>query len=242
LRGGFPRSYLAGDDEASFLWRQDFIRTFLERDIPQLGFRIAASNMERFWGMIAHTSGQVLNRSKLGESLGVSHPVIQHYLDILVDCFMIRILKPFEANLKKRLIKSPKLLFRDTGILHALLGIATHQRLMSHPEYGPSWECFSIENILGAPGILNRWRPYFYRSATGEEIDLVLDNGMQRIAIECKSSSAPDAAKGFFTAIETIGASKAWIVAPVEKSWPVKTNVMAAGIQTVIKGIQELKE
>lgn len=168
LRGGFPRSFLADSDEASFRWRQDFIRTFLERDIPALGLRIPASQIGRFWSMLAHVSCSVFNKSKFGESMGVAHTTISHYLDILQDTYMIRLLQPYEANLKKRLVKSPKVLFRDAGLLHTLLGIRTHQELMSHPEYGSSWEVYAIEQILSADGVLDTWKPYFYRSHQGE--------------------------------------------------------------------------
>jgi uncharacterized protein len=234
LRGGFPRSFLADSDEASFRWRQDFIRTFLERDIPALGFRIPASHINRFWTMLAHVNGTVFNRSKFGESLGISHPTVTHYLDILADTYMLRILQPFEANLKKRLVKSPKVLFRDAGLLHALLGIRTHQNLMSHPEYGASWEAFAMEQILSAPGIHDHWKPFFYRSHQGEEIDLVLDNGLTQIAVECKASSSPNVPKGLRIALNDLGISTAWIVAPLEGARPAGEGVMAGRIEDVL--------
>jgi len=148
LRGGFPRSYLASDEKESFEWRLNFIRTFLERDIPQLGFRIPAKTLERFWKMCAHLHGQLLNSSKLGESLGVSHHTVRSYSDLLEQTFVLRVLRPYESNLKKRLIKSPKIYIRDTGLLHALLDIESHNELLGHPVYGASWEGFVIENIL----------------------------------------------------------------------------------------------
>jgi len=237
LRGGFPRSFLADSDEASFRWRQDFIRTFLERDIPALGLRIPASQIGRFWSMLAHVSCSVFNKSKFGESLGVSHTTVSHYLDILQDTYMIRLLQPYEANLKKRLVKSPKVLFRDAGLLHTLLGIRTHQELMSHPEYGSSWEAYAIEQILSADGVLDAWKPYFYRSHQGEEIDLILDNGQTRIAVECKASSAPDVPKGLRIAIRDLGISTAWIIAPVDRSRPVGDSIM---VGTVDEFLQKL--
>ena len=154
LRGGFPRSYLASDEKESFEWRLNFIRTFLERDIPQLGFRIPAKTLERFWKMCAHLHGQLLNSSKLGESLGVSHHTVRSYSDLLEQTFVLRVLRPYESNLKKRLIKSPKIFIRDTGLLHALLDIESHNELLGHPVYGASWEGFVMENILS---LLPNW-------------------------------------------------------------------------------------
>lgn len=180
--------------------------------------------------MLAHVNGAVFNKSKLGESLGVSHTTVAHYLDILQDTYMISVLQPYEANLKKRLVKSPTILFRDAGLLHALLGIRTQQDLMSHPEYGASWEAYAIEQILSAEGVLDRWKPYFYRSHQGEAIDLVLDNGRDRIAVECKASSSPDAPKGFKIALRDLGISTAWIVAPVEKARPAGENIMVGTV------------
>jgi len=235
LRGGFPRSFLADSDEASFRWRQDFIRTFLERDIPALGLRIPASQMNRFWTMLAHVSGAVFNKSKFGESLGISNPSVTHYLDILTDTFMIRVLQPYEANLKKRLVKSPKVLFRDAGLLHALLGIRTHQDLMSHPEYGASWETYAIEQVLSAVGVIDRWKPFFYRSHQGEEIDLVLDDGLTRIAVECKASSSPEVPKGLRIALRDLEISTAWIIAPVERARPAGEGLTVGRIEDLLR-------
>jgi predicted AAA+ superfamily ATPase len=238
LRGGFPRSFLADSHEASFRWRQDFISTFLQKDVPALGFRISALHMSQFWSMLAHVNGSVFNKSKFGESLGISHPTVSHYLGILADTFLIRVLQPFEANLKKRLVKSPKVLFRDTGLLHTLLGIRTHQDLLSHPEYGASWEAFAIEQIIATPGIPDRWKAFFYRSHQGEEIDLVLDNGRSRIAVECKASSAPEVPKGLHIARHDLGISTSWIVAPVEKSYPAGDGIMVGNIENILEVLQ----
>jgi predicted AAA+ superfamily ATPase len=242
LRGGFPRSFLAESDEASYQWRQDFIRTFLERDIPALGLRIGAAHLGRFWAMLAHVNSAVFNKSKFGQSLGITHPTVARYLDILVDSFLVRSLQPYEANVKKRLVKSPKVLFRDTGLLHALLGIRTHQHLMSHPEYGASWEAFVIEQILSAPGIADRWKPFFYRSHQGEEIDLVLDNGLTRVAVECKASSSPEVPKGLRIALRDLKISAAFLAAPVERVRPGENGIMVGRIEDVISGIQEIEK
>jgi len=227
LRGGFPRSFLASTDDASFEWRQDFIRTFLERDIPSLGFRVPGTNMRRLWTMLSHLNAQVLNRSKLGEAIGVSHHTVQHHLNILIDSFMIRALEPLEVNVRKRLVKSPKIYFRDTGILHGLSGIRTQQQLLSHPDYGSSWEAFALETICSSPRIGNRWQCFFYGAHTGGEIDLVLDNGKERIAIESKASSAPDLPANFLAALKDTGIRKAWIVAPLKRVIPLGHDVLA---------------
>jgi len=220
LRGGFPRSYLAKTDEASFEWREDFVQTFLERDIPSMGFRMPSGSIRRFWTMLTHLNGQVLNRSKLGESLGLSHHTVQHYLDILVDSFMVRSLPPFEANLRKRLVKSPKIYFRDSGILHVLGGIRTQRHLLTHPDYGRSWESFALENICGDLRINRHWRFFFYAAHSGGEIDLILENGRDRIAVEFKASSAPDVPSRLQTAMADIEIERAWIVAPVNRLYP----------------------
>lgn len=226
LRGGFPRSFLAENDLDSFEWRQDFILTFLEHDIPSMGFRIPAGNMRRFWTMLAHCNGQVLNRSKLGESIGVSHHTVQHHLDILVDSFMLRILEPFEANVRKRLVKSPKIYFRDTGIFHTQLGIRTSKNLFSHPTYGSSWKSFALESICSHPAVTKRFRTYFYSVHSGGEIDLILDDGINRIAVEFKSSSAPEVPPLLAGALEDTGISTAWIVAPVNSVYPAGKGIM----------------
>jgi uncharacterized protein len=222
LRGGFPRSFLADNEINSYEWRLDFVRTFLERDIPQLGINIPARRIERFWQMCAHIHGQLLNRSNLGESLGVSHHTVNSYVALLEQTYLLRVLEPYYANLKKRLVKSPKIYLRDTGLLHALLDIKTHNDLLGHPVYGASWEGFIIENITAEHP---DWRPYFYRSASGAEIDLVLEKGRQRLAIEIKASTSPEVKRSFWNALEDLQIDKAWIVAPIEASYPYKQGV-----------------
>jgi predicted AAA+ superfamily ATPase len=235
LRGGFPRSYLATGELESYEWRIDFIRTFLERDIPALGFKVPAGNIERFWRMCAHVHGQVLNRSKLGESLGVSHHTVQSYLDILSETFVIRVLTPFETNLKKRLVKSPKIYIRDSGLLHALLQIEDQNDLLGHPGYGASWEGFALENILASAGY---WRPSFYRTSSGIQIDLVLERGKHRIAVEFKVSTSPSLARGFWVGFEDLEAVEGWVIAPVEEPYPLKPNVRVAPPETLIEHLQ----
>ncbi len=183
LQGGYPRSLLAKENETSFQWREDYIRTFLERDIPQLGFRIPANTLGRFWRMLAHSHGQVLNASKLADSMGVSSHTIRKYIDLLEQTFVVRALPPYTKNIKKRLVKAPKVYIRDTGILHSLLNIETMQDLFAHPVYGASYEGFVIENIITQ---LPRWQASYYRTSNGAEIDLILTKGMKKIAIEIK--------------------------------------------------------
>ncbi len=237
IRGGFPRSYLAEDGSISFKWRKSFIQTFLERDIRNMGISYPASTLRRLWQMLAHVQGQVINLSQLGNSLGVSHTMVRHYLDVLEQTFMVRILKPFHGNLKKRLIKSPKVYIRDTGILHALLNIENFDMLLSHPVAGSSWETLVIENLLG---ITDDYNPSFYRTANGNEIDLVLEKGNKRYAVECKFSSAPKLSAGFFHAINDLKTDHAWIIAPVDSEYPVRENVTVAPVGFVIDKLNSL--
>ena len=218
LRGGFPRSFLSSDDTQSFQWRMNFIRTFLERDIPGLGINISTLEIRRLWTMLAHSSGQVANYSKLSESLGITRNTVKHYIDILEQTYMVRILQPTVSNTRKRLVKSPKLYIRDSGILHALLEIDSHNTLLSHPVYGQSWEGFALENILASLG--ENWTPSFYRSEKGNEIDLVLEKGLKKICVEFKSSTAPKVTRGFWTALDDLCPDETWIVSPVDSMYP----------------------
>jgi predicted AAA+ superfamily ATPase len=237
LRGGFPRSYLMPDDQSSADWRTDFIQLFLERDIPQLGFNIPSGILSRLWHMCAHSHGQVLNSSRLGESLGLSHTTIRNYLEILSNTFMIRLLKPYSENIKKRVVKSPKIYIRDSGILHSLLTIGNLNSLMGHPHFGVSWEGFVIENIIN---FLPRWNAFFYRTSNGTEIDLIVSNGFKKIAVECKVSSAPQPAKGFWNALQDTGVSEAWIIAPVEESYKIHDNVTVSSLTGFLSYIEQL--
>jgi len=225
LRGGFPRSYLASNEKESFEWRLDFIRTFLERDIPQLGFRTPAKTLERFWRICSHLHGQLLNSSKLGESMGVSHHTVRSYVDMLEQSFVLRVLQPYESNLKKRLIKSPKIYIRDSGILHALLGIENHNDLLGHPVYGASWEGLVIENILP---LLPNWKASFYRTSSGSEIDLILEKGNKRVAIECKGATSPNLSRGFWNAVSEVKFQEVWVIAPIKEAYPIENGVMVA--------------
>ena len=224
LRGGFPRSFLANDEAESLSWRSDFIETFLARDLPQLGVTIPAETLRRFWRMCAHLHGQLFNASQLGAALGgVAHSTVGRYLDLLVDALMLRRLPPYLANVGKRLVKSPKVYLRDSGILHALLGIHTLDDLNGHPVAGLSWEGFVIEQILATLPPLTM--AGFYRTAAGAELDLVVDHGGRRVGFEIKLSTAPTVSKGFWNACEDLGLSHVYVVAPVLDAYPLAENV-----------------
>ena len=237
-RGGFPDSYLAKNDTKSLIWRQDFIRTYLERDIPNLGFNISTPTIRRLWTMLAHTSGQILNKAKLAESLGVSRPTVTSHIDILEKTYMARVLHPLHTNLKKRLVKSPKVYLRDTGILHALLEIETMNQLFGHPIYGNSWESFALEQTCTH---LPDWRPSFYRTEKGAEIDLVLEKGMRRIAVEFKASTAPKPTRGMHQSMQDLDITEAYIVAPLpeETTYPIKNGILVTTVAQLPNLIKE---
>jgi len=211
MRGGFPESYLAPTDQTSLHWRQDFIKTYLERDIPTFGLRIPSETLRHFWTMLAHRQSGLLNAAKLAGSLDISGQSVLRYLDLLVDLMLVRRLPAWHANQGKRLIKSPKIMIRDTGLAHALLGIATLQDLLGHPVIGSSWEAFCIENLIAAAPMQSE--AFFYRTAAGAEIDLVLalpDGGLW--AIEIKRTTAPKVTRGFHTAAEDLGVAQRILV------------------------------
>lgn len=221
LKGGFPRSFLA-DIQTSYEWREDFIRTFLERDIPQLGFRIPSHSIGRLWRMCAHSHGQLLNASSIGTSLGVSHHTVKSYIDILAETFILRVLPPHIPNLKKRLVKSPKIYIRDTGLLHTLLDIRTHNDLLGHPVYGASWEGLVIESIISRTPA---WRHAFYRTRSGVEIDLIMEKGLKTIAVECKVATAPRPGRGFYQALRDLEIDEAYIISPVDEAYPIEKGI-----------------
>ena len=227
-RGGYPRSYLARSEEASYNWRIDFIKTFLERDIPMLSRRIPTERMERLWQMCAHNHGQLLNVSQLAGSLGLDGHTVRSYIDLLSGAFVLRVLRPFHGNLKKRLIKSPKVYVRDSGLLHALLGLEAYNDLLGHPVCGSSWEGLVIENVLAR--IKPTVRASFYRTAKGAELDLILEKGNRRIAVECKASSAPTVSRGFWNAIEDTEVDHAWIVSPLRASYPIREKTTVTSL------------
>ena len=223
LRGGFPQSWLAPDDDASFEWRDAFVRSFLERDMPQFGFRLSAATLQRFWTMLAHWHGQLWNASRLAQSMGVSAPAVGRYLDALEGAFMLRRLQPMEANVMKRLVKSPKVYVRDSGLLLALLDVRSLQQLAGHPVAGALWEGVVIEQLIAAkpPTV----QANFYRTARGAEVDLVLHSSRVRVAIECKFSSTPKPARGFHEAMIDLEADKGFVIAPVREAFDLSAKV-----------------
>jgi len=224
LRGGYPQSYLADSDKLATVWLQNFIQTHLERDLPALGVRVPSTTLLRFWTMAAHCNGQLWNAAKLADSLGVDSKTTRRYLDLLEDTFMIRQLQPFFANIKKRLIKSPKIYIRDTGLLHTLLKIYSFDDLLANPVLGASWEGFCIEQIIALKPA--RFDIYFYRTQAAAEIDLVLTKGLKvEIAVEIKYSLTPKMTKSSTNAIAELNPKKTWIVYPGKESYPVKKNV-----------------
>ena len=211
LRGGFPRSYLADDDAASALWREDFIRSHLERDVPALGISIPAETLRRFWVMVSHYHGQVLNLSELGRSFGVSDHTIRRYLEILSGTFMIRLLPPWHANVGKRLVKAPKLYIRDSGLFHALHTIATPPQLESHPKLGASWEGFAMEQAIRLMGVNH---PHFWRTHTGAELDLVWQARSALWGMEFKYQDAPGMTRSIRAVLRDLPLRHLWIVYP----------------------------
>lgn len=242
LRGGFPESLLAASDPQSMRWRRDFIRTYLERDIPQLGPRIPAQTLERFWTMLAHNQAGMLNASQLAANLEVSSVTVNRYLDLMVDLLLVRRLQPWAVNAGKRLVKTPKIYVRDSGIVHALLNITVYNNLVSHPVVGGSWEGFVIENIMSV--VQGRALPYYYRTAAGAEIDLILEfSGQEKWAIEIKRSTAPSLSKGFHIAAEDIAADRKLVVYSGIDKFPMGNNVTAIPLaqlmQEVLAKIEE---
>lgn len=231
-RGGFPDSLLAVDDEASIDWRVDFIRTFLEQDIPGFGFSIPAPVIDRLWRLLAHSNGQTANYSKLAGAADLSVSALKKYLAILEQTYMVRLLRPWEKNLKKRLVKSPKIYLRDTGILHTLLDVDSYDQLLAHPINGPSWESFCIENIIAA---MPRYRPAFIRSSNGAEVDLVMEKGSDVQFLEFKLSKAPKPSRGFYEIIGAASPSAATVIAPVDEPYKIRGGVTVANLLDFIR-------
>lgn len=227
VRGGFPESFLADGDAASLRWRRDFIRTYLERDIPQLGPRIPAETLRRLWTMLAHQQGGLLNASQIARGLGVSGTTVAHYLDLMVDLLLVRRLPPLLANVGKRMVRSPKVYVRDSGLAHALLGLADKDAVLGHPVAGGSWEGLAIENLIGVVG--DRAEASFYRTGGGAEIDLVLawPDG-RRWAVEVKRSLAPKLERGLRSALEDLAPERSFILYPGSERYR-----LAAGVEAI---------
>ena len=240
LRGGFPDSVTAPSDEISMRWRASFIRTYLERDLPQSGLRAPAETLRRFWTMLSHWQGAPFNATTLAGSLGVSVPSVKRYADTLVDLMLVRRLQPYHANVSKRLIKSPKLFVRDSGIVHALLNIRSINDLLGHPVAGASWEGHVVENLIGAAP--KGTDAFFYRTRAGAEIDLLLLlPGQELWAIEVKRSSAPRVPRGFRIATSDIGAARSFIVYPGEETYPLGDRITATPLPALMRRLVETR-
>lgn len=233
LRGGFPLSFLAAKDEDSFRWRQDFIQTFLERDIPQFGFSIPATALLRFWTMVAHYHGQIWNSADPARSLGIGETTVRRYLDLLGDLFMVRILTPWHANLTKRQVKSPKIYFKDTGLLHQLLGMRTEKELLSHPKCGASWEGYVVEEILRAT---EPDEAFFWATHQGAEIDLVMVNRGRMFGVECKWMDAPKMTPSIRIAMDDLGLDRVAVVYPGAQRYRIGEKVEAVPMGAVVDG------
>lgn len=230
-KGGFPLSFLQKEIE-SYIWRENFIISLIERDFPELGINADSRNIRRLLHMVAHFHAQLVNTSSIGKSLGLSHVTVNKYLQIFEKLYIFRLVQPYYANLKKRLVKSPKVYIRDSGILHVLLNVKTFNDLLGHPLFGASWEGFAMENILA---VFSDWQSFFYRTATGVEIDLILEKGLRKVAIEFKASTAPQLGKGFYIALNDLEIDEAWVVAPIDDIYPIHQKVKIAGLKQFIE-------
>ncbi len=231
-RGGFPPAYLAANDQQSYLWREAYIRTFLEQDIPALGFKIPAAQLRRFWTMLTHYHGQIFNASELGNSLDLSHNTIRNYLDILTGTFMVRELRPWFENMKKRQVKSPKIYFRDSGIYHALCRIQNFNLLMEHPKLGASWEGFAIEEIIRHHGTdIDQHDCYFWRTQAGAELDLLIVQGDLRFGFVIKYTDVPKITKSMRIANKELKLDQFYVIYPGNKKIDMGDNIFAYGLQ-----------
>jgi uncharacterized protein len=233
LRGGFPLSYLAGNEADSVAWRRDFIRTLLERDLPQWGVRVAATALRRFWTMLAHYHGQTWNAAEPARALGVSEPTVRHYLDLLTDALMVRQLPPWHANLGKRQVKAPKVYVRDGGLLHQLLGIDGERALLSHPKVGASWEGFVIEQALATQ---MHDEAFFWATHQGAEIDLILRRGDRLFGIECKRADAPRLNTSLRTATADLGLERIAVLYPGQRRYALSDSVEAVPLAALADG------
>ena len=233
LRGGFPLSYLAASDADSQIWRRNFIQTFLERDLPQWGIRIPAVTLMRFWTLLAHYHGQIWNAAEASRSFGVSNMTVGHYLDILEGVFMIRVLRPWYANIHKRQIKSPKIYFRDSGLLHTLLGIKSELDLYTHPKIGASWEGYAIEETIKA---VHPDEAYFWGTHNGAEIDLLLLKDGERIGVECKRKDAPHLTPSMKIAMEDLQLDRLIVFYPGEKAYPLANQIEVLPLVSLVEG------
>ena len=233
LRGGFPRSFLAASEPDSRAWRDGFIRTFLERDIPMLGITVASAAMRRFWTMLAHFHGQLWNASEFARSMGVSDKTVRSYLDILTATFMMRQLQPWHENLRKRQVKSPKIYFRDSGLLHSLLHIPDYHSLTGHPRLGASWEGFALEQVLQT---IAPHEAYFWATHSGAELDLLFFKGGKRYGVEFTFNEAPKITKSMHIAVTDLSLDFLWVVYPGKETYPVTDKITVRPLNSFHNG------
>lgn len=239
LRGGFPRSFLAQTDRDSYLWRMDFLRTFLERDIPSLGSRVAGATLRRFWTMMAHYHGQTWNGSELARAFGVTRRVVRDYLDPLTSALVIRQLPPWHENIGKRQVRSPKVYITDSGVLHALLAVETHQALEGHPKVGASWEGFALNEVVHHL----RAEPeecYFWATHNGAELDLLVVRGSRRLGFEFKRTSTPATTRSMHTIIEDLGLESLDVLYPGDRTFPLGPRIRAVGLSRLLEDVVPL--
>lgn len=235
LRGGFPRSFLAEDEARSLRWRESFVRTFLERDLPQLGVNVPATTMQRFWTMVAHYHGERWNASEIARSLGVSAPTVRRYLDTLTDSLVVRQLVPWFENLGKRQVRAPKVYLTDTGLLHSLLGLRTEEELLGHPKVGASWEGFAMTEVVRLLDV--PWdRCSFWATHQGAELDLLVTSGGRRLGFEFKRTSRPRATRSMFSALEDLSLDRLFVIYPGEQRFPLHECIEAVGFLLAVEG------
>jgi hypothetical protein len=237
LRGGYPLSFLAEDDTESFGWRTDFIQTFLERELPQFGFSLPATTLLRFWAMTAHYHGQIWNSAEPARSLGIGETTVRRYLDLLTDMFLIRQLQPWHANLRKRQVRAPKIYFRDTGLLHQLLGIRSEVDLLNHPKCGASWEGYVVEEIIRA---IEPNEVFFWATHAGAEIDLVLIKDGHMLGVECKRVDAPRMTPSIRIALDDLQLERIAVVYPGTLRYPIADRVEAVPLSVIVDGMESL--
>jgi predicted AAA+ superfamily ATPase len=239
IRGGFPRSFLADDNSASILWRDDFVRTFLERDIPQLGITIPSETLRRFWTMVAHYHGQVWNAADFARSLGTSENTARRYLDILAGAYVVRVLPPWFENIRKRQVKAPKVYIRDSGILHTLLQLRTLAHLQGHPKIGASWEGFAIEHVIGA---FETRDAYFWATHAGAELDLLVMTAGRRYGFEFKYADAPGRTRSMHSAIKDLQLEHLWVVYPGVQEYTLHERISVIPMEAVADLVEDLRE
>jgi len=243
LRGGFPGAFLARGDRARAEWFEAYTRAFIERDLPALGVEVSAARMRQLWTMLAHSNGGLWNASQLAASLGVSYHTVNRYVDVLEQTFLIRKLPPFFANIKKRLVKSPKVYFRDSGLLHAFLGIDTAAALHGHPARGLSWEAFIIDQLITAfQRVRPACRPHFWRTALGQEVDLLMDDGRRQVPFEIKLRSTPtiDDARGVLTCMKDLGLRRGYVIYPGREAYSLGHQVTALPADQLLSQPQDI--